>query len=117
MAKKTATQTKIEQITKDSLNELGRKVSVLAARMSKVSKKNKRHLRDTYNYRVKPFHTLAVTSTFYGQYNTPKGKPTPKDRTNLKNTAMKVAVNENVEDEKKVFIKNMSDYLMMPVKK
>ena len=118
MAKrKTIQEKEIEKITKDSLNELGRLVSVVAARNSKVSKLQKNHLRDSLNYRVRPFDTLTISQFRYGKWNTPKGKPTPKDRSNIKDTPILNAIEEYVPNAKKVFIKNIADLLKSPIKK
>ena len=118
MAKrKTIQEKEIEKITKDSLNSLGRIVSVVTARNSKVSKLQKNHLRDSLNYRVKPFDTLIVSQFRYGKWNTPKGKPTPKDRSNIKDTPVLNAINEHVPNAKKVYIKSIADLLKSPIKK
>ena len=118
MAKrKTIQEKEIEKITKDSLNSLGRIVSVVTARNSKVSKLQKNHLRDSLNYRVRPFDTLIVSQFRYGKWNTPKGKPTPKDRSNIKDTPVLNAINEHVPNAKKVYIKSIADLLKSPIKK
>ena len=118
MAKrKTIQEKEIEKITKDSLNSLGRIVSVVTARNSKVSKLQKNHLRDSVNYRVKPFDTLIVSQFRYGKWNTPKGKATPKDRSNIKDTPVLNAINEHVPNAKKVYIKSIADLLKSPIKK
>jgi len=115
--RKTIQEKEIEKITKDSLNDLGRKVSVITARNSKVSKIQKEHLRDSLNYRVKPFDTLIVSQFRYGKWNTPKGKVTPQDRSNIKDTPILNAIEEFVPEAKKVFVKNMKDLLISPIKK
>ena len=118
MAKrKTIQEKEIERITKDSLNELGRKVSITTARNSKVSKLQKSHLRDSVNYRVKPFDTLIVSQFRYGKWNTPKGKPTPANRERIKDTPILNAINDFVPEAKKVFVKSIKDLLIAPIKK
>ena len=118
MAKrKTIQEKEIEKITKDSLNSLGRIVSVVTARNSKVSKLQKNHLRDSVNYRVRPFDTLTISQFRYGKWNTPKGKTTPKDRSNIKDTPVLNAINEHVPNAKKVYIKSIADLLKSPIKK
>ena len=118
MAKrKTIQEKEIEKITKDSLNELGRTISVVTARNSKVSKLQKNHLRDSLNYRVRPFDTLTISQFRYGKWNTPKGKATPKDRSNIKDTPILNAINQYVPEAKKVFIKSIADLLKSPIKK
>ena len=68
--RKTIQQKEIERVTRNALDELGRKIVVTARRASKVgdwsklspSQKAKRniHLRDSGNYAVKPFNTLTA---------------------------------------------------------
>lgn len=123
--RKTIQQKEIERVTRNALDELGRKIVVTARRASKVgdwsklspSQKAKRniHLRDSGNYAVKPFNTLTVSQNFYGQYNTPKGQKTPTDRKGLKNTPLRNAIAEFYPEAKNVFIKNMIELLKSPV--
>ena len=118
MAKrKTIQEKEIEKITKDSLNELGRLISVVTARNSKVSKLQKNHLRDSVNYRVRPFDTLTISQFSYGKWNTPKGKPTPKDRSNIKDTPVLNAIHEHAPKAAKIYIKSIADLLKAPIKK
>ena len=118
MAKrKTIQEKEIEKITKDSLNELGRVVRVVTARNSKVSNIEKSHLRDSVRTNVKPFNTLNVYQFSYGKWNTPKGKPTPKDRSNIKDTPVLNAIHEHAPKAVKVYIKSIADLLKAPIKK
>ena len=115
--RKTIQEKEIEKITKDSLNELGRLVSVVTARNSKVSKLQKNHLRDSLNYRARPFDTLTISQFSYGKWNTPKGKATPKDRTNIKDTPVLNAIHEHAPKSAKIYIKSIADLLKSPIKK
>ena len=118
MAKRLTIQEKeVRKLITDRLNELGRKITVVSSRNSKVSKLQKDHLRDSSNYRVKPFDTLTVAQSFYGKYNTPKGQPTPSDRSNIKNTPLRNAIEEFVNEETKIFVKDMVDLLKSPIVK
>lgn len=118
MAKrKTIQEKEVEKITKNSLDKLGRTISVVAARNSKVSDLQKEHLRDSLNYRVKPFDTLIISQFRYGKWNTPKGKATPKDRSNIKDTPVLNAIATHLPDAKKVFVKSIKDLLKSPIKK
>jgi hypothetical protein len=92
-------------------------VSVVTARNSKVSKLQKNHLRDSLNYRVRPFDTLTISQFGYGKWNTPKGKATPKDRSNIKDTPILNAIDQHVPNAKKVYIKSIADLLKSPIKK
>lgn len=115
--RKTIQEREIEKITKDSLNELGRVVKIVTARNSKVSKLQKSHLRDSVRANVKPYDTLNVYQFRYGKWNTPKGKATPQDRSNIKDTPILNAINEHVPSAKKVFVKSIKDLLKSPIKK
>ena len=118
MAKRLTIQEKeVRKLINERLNELGRKITVVSSRNSKVSKLQKDHLRDSANYRVKPFDTLTVAQSFYGKYNTPKGQATPKDRSDIKNTPLRNAIEEFVNEETKVFVKDMVDLLKSPIVK
>jgi len=107
MAKrKTVQERDFENAIKKTLNTLGEKISTTAAKNSKVRTGD---LRDSENYRVRPYNVLTVSENYYGKYNTPKGQPTPKNRSNLENTPLKNAIKEHVNDETKVIIKDMID--------
>ena len=113
MAKrKTVQQKEIEDLTRKSLDEIGRKVTILSARNSKV---DTGRLRDSRNYRVKPFNVLIVSQRFYGRYNTPKGKATPADRTAIKDTPLLNSIRDNIPEGVKFFVKNMIDLLKSPI--
>lgn len=115
--RKTIEEKEIEKITYNALDKLGRTISVTAARNSKISKLQKSHLRDSVNYRVKPFDTLIVSQFRYGKWNTPKGKETPKDRSNIKDTPVLNAIATHLPDAKKVFVKSIKDLLKSPIRK
>ncbi len=116
MAKRLTIQEKeIRKLIAERLNELGRKITVTSSRNSKVSKLQKAHLRDSANYKVKPFDTLTVAQFRYGKWNTPKGQPTPSDRSNIKNTPLRNAIEEFVNEETKIFVKDMIDLLKSPI--
>ena len=118
MAKRLTIQEKeVRKLITERLNELGRRITVVSSRNSKVSKLQKDHLRDSANYRVKPFDTLTVAQSFYGKYNTPKGQPTPADRRNIENTPLRNAIAEFVNEETKIFVKDMIDLLKAPIVK
>jgi len=113
--RKTIQQKEIENLTKKFLDDLGRRITVISSRNSKVSDLQKEHLRDSGNWRVKPYNVLTVSQSFYGKYNTPKGKKTPQDRTNIKDTPLLNSINENVPPEVEVFVKDLVDLLKSPI--
>ena len=112
--RKTVEQKEIEKTLKDELNSLG---SHIISDASKKSKVDSGELKDSVNFRVKPFDTLIASQTFYGKYNTPKGKPTPSDRSNIKDTPLLNAIRDNVPESVEVIVKEMTDLLISPVVK
>ena len=118
MAKRLTIQEKeVRKRITERLNELGRKIVVYTSSNSKVSDLQKDHLKDSQEHWVKPYDTLNVSQKWYGKYNTPKGQPTPADRSNIKNTPLRNAINEFVNEETKIFIKDMIDLLKSPIVK
>ena len=116
MAKrKTVQEKEIEARITKSLNELGRKVIAVSSRNSKVSKLQKDHLRDSGNYRVKPYNTLVLTQYAYGKFNTPKGKPTPANRNNITDTPLQNAIDEFVDEDVKILVKDLIKLLTDPI--
>ena len=115
--RKTVRKKEIENLTRKHLNNIGSDVIADTTRFTKVSKPNKVHLRENINYRVKKYDELTLTQFHYGRYNTPKGKPTPSDRSNIKDTPLLNAIDEHVPEGTKVFIKDMMDLLVSPVVK
>jgi len=113
--RKTIQEKEIEATIKKHLDDLGRKITVVAGRNSKVSKLQKDHLRDSGNWRVKPYNVLTVSQNFYGKYNTPKGKATPADRSNIRDTPMRNSIRENTEEGIKVLIKDLVTLLKSPI--
>lgn len=120
MAKrKTAEQREIEKTIQTNLNELGRKVTVQVRRTSKVAKSTENFtggsLRDSGNYRVKPFNVLVLSENEYGKWNTPKGKATPSNRDNIKDNPMLNAIDENLDDTVNVIINDITNLLVSPI--
>lgn len=113
--RKTIQEKEVEVLMTKHLDEIGRLIIVESSRNSKVSKIQKDHLRDSGNFRVKPYNVLTVTQYQYGKWNTPKGKATPADRSNIKDTPLLNSIQENVNEGVKVLIKDMLDLLTAPV--
>lgn len=112
MAKrKTIEEKELDKIMTETLDKAGRKITVVAARNSKVSKLQKDHLRDSLNWRVRPADTLTVSQKYYGKFNTPKGKSTPKDRSNIEDTPLKNAIKEFVPEAKNIYVQGVIDVL------
>jgi len=113
--RKTIQEKEIEATIKKGLDILGRKITVVSSRNSKVSKLQKDHLRDSANWRVRPFDVLTVSQNYYGKYNTPKGKPTPSDRSNIKDTPLLNAIRDIAPEETKIIVKDLIDLLKAPI--
>jgi hypothetical protein len=77
----------------------------------------KDHLRDSGNYRVKPYNVLVLTQYKYGKYNTPKGKATPKNRNNIKDTPLLNAIDEFVDEDVNLLVKDLIKMIVNPVVK
>jgi len=110
--RKTVQEKEIEALSKKHLDAIGEAVSQEAA---KNSKKRTGDLIDSQNYRTRPYNVLTVSQNFYGKYNTPKGKATPKDRSNIKDTPLKNAIKRHVPEGTKLFIKDMIDLITAPI--
>ena len=104
--RKTPTERAIEELMKKHLDEIGRKTSVLAARNSRVRTGD---LRDSENYKTKPYNILTLTQNHYGKYNYPKGK-----KEGEKN-ALAISIKENVPEGVKLLVKDMFDLLSSPI--
>jgi hypothetical protein len=126
MAKrKTIQEKEVEALTQKHLNQLGRKIIVESKRNSKIAKSKENFtggsLRDSGNMNVKPFNTINLYQNYYGKYNTPKGKPTPKDRDvlgnkkGLEDTPIRNSISDNLPDGIKFFVKDMIDLLKSPI--
>ena len=113
-ARKTIQQKQIEALTKKHLDEIGYKVRADILKYSKVRTSD---LSESGNFRTEPYNLLTLTQNFYGKYNTPKGKPTPKDKDNIQDTVMKNAVRDHVPPGIKILVKDMIDLIKSPLKK
>ncbi len=72
-------------------------------------------LRDSGNYRVKPYNVLILTENEYGKWNTPKGKKTPSDRDNIKDNPMLNAINDHIDESVNVIINDITNLLTAPI--
>ena len=127
MGKRITTEEKaIRAKITETLNALGRKVIAESSRNSKVSTEKgsdgkisvqKDHLRDSGNYRVKPYNVLVLTQYGYGKYNTPKGKPTPTDRSNIEDTPLDNAIVEYVDPDINILVKDLMKMIIDPIVK
>lgn len=104
--RKSVKQKEIENLTRKHLDKLGRTISVMAARTSRVRTGD---LRDSENYRTKPYNVLTVSQNFYGKYNYPKGK------TSGQKNALRIAIDKYTPEGIEVFVKDMKDLIMSPV--
>ncbi len=105
-ARKSVQEKQVEQLMTKHLNEIGRKTTVISARTSRVRTGD---LRDSQNYRVRPFNVLTLTQNWYGKKNYPKGK-----NSGDKN-ALAISIKQNVPDGVKLLVKDMIDLLKSPI--
>lgn len=107
MAKrKTIQEKEIEKLTTKHLDSIGESVSKDAAKMSRVLTGD---LRDSQNYRTKPFNVLTVSQNYYGKGLFLKGQ-----NSGVKN-ALTVSIKKNVPNGINIFVKDMIDLLKSPV--
>jgi hypothetical protein len=105
-ARKTLQQKEVEQLNRTSLDELGSLISKDASNFSRVRTGD---LRDSQNFRTKPFNVLTVSENFYGQYQFLKGKKSGnKD-------PLQEAININITEGVNLYVKNMIDLLISPI--
>tara|TARA_R110000850_G_scaffold200060_1_gene326258 strand:+ start:126 stop:485 length:360 start_codon:yes stop_codon:yes gene_type:complete len=115
--RKTTEQKAVEARITESLDLIGREVIATSSRNSKVSKIQKIHLRESGNFRVKPYNVLNLSQYKYGKYNTPKGVPTPTDRSNITDTPLVNAINEIVDPEIDVLVRDLIAMIVSPIVK
>ncbi len=120
MAKrKTIQEKEIDALLTKHLDSIGRKIKTVAARNSKIRQSTERitggSLRDSVNYRVKPYNVINLSQNYYGKYNTPKGKSTPSDRSNLKDTPLLNSIRENLPEGVNLLVKDIVDLLKSPI--
>lgn len=102
----TIQERQIRKLTTDALNALGAIVSKEASRTSKVLTGD---LRDSQNYRVRPFNVLTVSQNWYGKGLFLRGKYSGQKN------ALMVSVKKNVPEATKIYIKDMVDLLKSPI--
>lgn len=107
MAKrKTIQEKEIEKLTKQHLDSIGEIITTESAKMSRVRTGD---LRDSQNFRTRPFNVLTVSQNFYGKWQYLKGK-----NSGDKN-ALEVSIKQNLPDGVKLFVKDMVDLLKSPI--
>ena len=108
MAKrKTIQQKEVEAVMTKHLDKLGRKIQIEARKTSKVRTGD---LRDSQNFRTKPYNVLTVSQNYYGKDLYLRGKYEGEKN------ALKVAVDKLVPDTVNIIIKDMIDLLKSPIK-
>lgn len=115
----TKTERQIRKSIKDNLTIMARKIKVQARRTSKIAKSTKNFtggsLRDSVIATVDPYNVINLVENEYGKWNTPKGKATPKDRDDIKDTALQLAIDDNVPDGTNVIINDIMELLVAPI--
>lgn len=106
--RKTIQEKETEKIITKHLDKLGEVITIESAKTSRVRTGD---LRDSQNYRTRPFNVLTVSQNFYGKHLFLKGKDSGKKN------ALVVSVKKNVPLGIKVLIKDMVDLLKSPIVK
>jgi hypothetical protein len=104
--RKTIQEKEIESLVRKSLNKLGKIVTKDSYDMSRVRSGD---LRDSQNYKVKPYNILTVSQNWYGKDQYLKGKNSGEKN------ALNVSIKKNVPPEIKVLVKDMVDLLKSPI--
>lgn len=109
MAKKRSKeQLKADRIIKAQLMKFG---DVVLDEAVPNSRRDTGRLQDEMNWRVEKDTTIIFAQMYYGAFNYPKGTTTGKKN------ALKLAIDNNIEENTKVIIKNINDVLLAPFKK
>tara|TARA_R110000782_G_scaffold235292_1_gene321312 strand:+ start:423 stop:602 length:180 start_codon:yes stop_codon:yes gene_type:complete len=58
-----------------------------------------------------------LTQYKYGKYNTPKGKSTPANRNNITDTPLLNAIEENVDEDINILVKDLIKLIVAPIVK
>lgn len=109
MAKRlTIKEKEIRELTKKHLDSIGKLISEDASKMSRVRTGD---LRDSQNFKTKPYNVLTVSQNYYGKDQFLKGRNSgPKN-------ALKVSIEQNLPDGVTLFVKDMVDLLKSPIVK
>jgi len=107
MAKrKTIQEKEIEKLITKHLDELGKVITEDSAKNSRVRTGD---LRDSQNFRTRPFNVLTVSQNYYGKWLY------LKDKNSGAKNALNESVKKNVPPGIKVLIKDMVDLLKSPI--
>jgi len=107
MSKRLTIQEKeIRALTTKHLDSVGEIITKDSAAMSRVLTGD---LRDSQNFRTRPYNVLTVSQNIYGKDLFLKGKKSgPKN-------ALEVSIKQNLPDGVKLFVKDMVDLLKSPI--
>lgn len=109
MAKKRSKeQLKADRIIKAQLMKFG---DVVLDEAVPTSRRDTGRLQDEMNWRVEKDTTIIFAQMYYGASNYPAGKNTGEKN------ALKIAIDNKIEENTKVIIKNINDVLLAPFKK
>lgn len=107
MAKrKTIQEREVEKIMTKHLDSIGEAVIKESAKTSRVLTGD---LRDSQNFRTRPFNVLNLSQNIYGKDLFLKGK------NDGEKNALKVSIKKNVPEGIKFLVKDMIDLLKSPI--
>lgn len=100
-------QIKADKIIKARLMKFG---DVVLDEAVPTSRRDTGRLQDEMNWRVEKDTTIVFGQMFYGAFNYPSGKDTGEKN------ALKIAIDNNIEENTKVIIKDINEVLLAPFK-
>lgn len=101
-------QIKADRIIKEQLFKFGDLVLEVAV---PDSRRDTGRLQDEMNWRVEKDTRIVFAQLSYGAYNYPAGKNSGEKN------ALRIAINENIQDNTKIIIRNINDALLSDFKK
>lgn len=90
------------------LNELGK---IVTGESSKTSRVRTGDLRDSQNYRVRPYNVLNLSQNIYGKDLFLRGKNSGEKN------ALMVSIKKNVPEQTNLIVKDLVDLLVSPIRK
>jgi hypothetical protein len=106
--RKTLQQKTLEKELENSLNDLGKLISKDASKNSKVLTGD---LRDSQNYKTRPYNVLTVSQNIYGKDLFLRGKYSGEKN------ALMVSIEKNLPEGIDLIVQDMVDLLISPIVK
>jgi hypothetical protein len=104
--RKTVQEKEIEKLITKHLDKLGEVITTDSANDSRVRTGD---LRDSQNFRTRPYNVLTVSQNYYGKFIY------PKDKGSGEKNALAISVKKNVPAGVQVLMRDMIDLLKSPI--